>query len=307
MPIYRQTYCHYDGKYLPHSIAWMTIAAKGISLFWRSRTVKFFRFPVIAVFLLFVVWIYFATTEELAALIDMDLTELLERLKIDFEYYYNFIATQMYICLFMTLGICPKLISNDLKYKAIGLYLSKSLTRFDYLVGKGMSLFVFLAVPVIVMPLLLVFLYASFADDITILFDIDLLIRIILFGGLISVSLVIFNLAISAITPSSATVNVTQLIVYFILPYLGVFIEHIVRDYSFFTTEGTFLYFISYYEWWALISPTNIWLHLGQVIFQQDAAYEHLHWGASLGVLLAMCLFCCWYLYVRIKPVEIVK
>jgi ABC-type transport system involved in multi-copper enzyme maturation permease subunit len=199
------------------------------------------------------------------------------------------------------------LISNDLKFKAIGLYLSKAITRFDYLFGKGMSLFFYLFINLLFMPLLLVFIYANFSDNIAYLFDVQLLMRILLFGGLTAVSMVMITLAVSSMSHSSATVNVIQVCIFFLLPVIASFIGAQVSGMSFFSSENSLFYLLSYYEWWSLISPTAVWNQLGQVIFQQETTYQNIHWSIYVLDLIVMCVLCSWVLHIRIKPVEVVK
>lgn len=307
MPIYRQTYCHYDGKYNPTAIAWSVIASKGIQLIWRNKTFKFFRYPVLFVFLLYAGGVYIATNLDMFSFIDINLEDIREQLEVNFNFYFNFILTQTYICLIITLGVCPLLISNDIKHKAIGLYLSKALTRFDYLFGKGMSLFAYLFSILVLMPLFLLFLYANFSNDMSYLVDVNLIMKIFLFGMMISVSLVFINLAISSLFASSAAVNVTQICIYFLLPHVAGIIGWNVQGFSFFASEDSIVYFVSHYEWWSLLAPTTIWIHLGQVLFEQDLDYENIHWGFYAGMLVVMCMVCTLLLHIRIKPVEVVK
>lgn len=307
MPIYRQTYNHYDGEYLPVSFSWAVIAQKTIHLCWRNKWFKFFRFPVLGVFLLFIMWIYFATNLDLLAMMDINLGQFEQRFAVDYEFYYSFIVIQMYLSMVITIVLCPLFISNDLKFKAIGLYLSKAITRFDYLIGKGMGLFFYLFLNLLLMPFLLVLIYANFTDNIAYLFDVQLLMRIVLFGGLVSVSLVMITLAVSSISHSTATVNVVQVCVFFLLPFISNMIGIQVSGMSFYAAENSLIYYISYYEWWSLISPTAVWAQLGQVIFQQETTYEHMHWSVYALDVIAMCAFCAWYLHIRIKPVEVVK
>lgn len=308
MPIYRQTYCHYDGEYYPHSIAWTVIAWKNIELIWRNKWFKFFRFPVLGVFLLYTVWIYFATNIDLLSMLEINISQFSDRFAVDDDFYFSFILSQSYISMFITLGICPLLISNDLKHKAIGLYLSKSLSRFDYLFGKGMSLFFYLFIPLLLMPFLLVLLYANFADNITLLFDVQLLMKIFLYGSLVAVTMVMMNLAVSSMSHSSATVNVAQIFIYFLLPPFVLFIGNILNDYTFFSSGNSIFYFIGNYEWWSLLSPVDVWRQLGSVLFNQTPLpYKNIHWSIYVLDLVFICVLCAWFLHIRIKPVEVVK
>lgn len=307
MPIFRQTYNHYDGEYLPVSFTWSVIAQKNIQLCWRNKWFKFFRFPVLGVFLLFTAWIYFATNLDLLSMLDVNLSQFENRFAVDYEFYLRFIEAQTYLNIFISIVLCPLFISNDLKFKAIGLYLSKALTRFDYLFGKGMSLFFYLFINLIFMPFLLVFIYANFSDNIGYLFDFQLLMRIILFGGMIAVSMVMITLAVSSMSHSSATVNVVQVCIFFMLPFFADIVGSQVSGITFFASENSLMYSISYYEWWSLLAPTTVWTHLGQVIFQQETTYQNIHWSIYVLDLIVMCMLCAWFLHIRIKPVEVVK
>jgi len=154
MPIYDQSYRPYRGAFSSHAMRWWTIARSGLVHFLKGR--KFLVFitltfvpPIIHGFL-----IYFTHQFPEQAMV-----------KVDAEFFRRFLEIQT--VWFIFLGIYPGsgLISNDLKGNAIQLYLSKPLTRVDYVTGKFGVLASFLLGVTFVPGLLLFALEVSFSSD----------------------------------------------------------------------------------------------------------------------------------------------
>src|SRR5882724_3989136 len=118
MPIYDQSYRPYRGSFSSHATRWLTIARTGLIQFLKRRpflvfiTLTFIP-PIVCGFI-----IYFAHRFP-----EQTLT------KIDAEFFRRLMEIQT--VWFLLLGIYPGagLISNDLRWNAIQLYLSKPLTK----------------------------------------------------------------------------------------------------------------------------------------------------------------------------------
>ena len=161
MPIYDQSYRPYRGAFSSHSTRWWTIARTGVmSLVSRRLFIVLLCtsciFPVVCGF-----QIYFATRfpeENLGGL-----------LSIDAEFFRRLLEIQSFWL--VVLGIFPGtgLIANDLKGNAIQLYLSKPLTRVDYVAGKFAILGTFMLGVTLLPGLLLFALQVGFSSDLTFL------------------------------------------------------------------------------------------------------------------------------------------
>ena len=125
MPIYDQSYRPYRGSLTPHTWRWWTIAKAGLA-FYLSR-----RLFLIFLFLSFIPAIVRGVFIWLAHRIGSNsFTE------INPEFFRNFLAFQSPFLLLVCIWPGATLIAHDLKTNAIQLYLSKPLTRVDYVLGK---------------------------------------------------------------------------------------------------------------------------------------------------------------------------
>lgn len=126
MPIYDQSYRPYQGTLSNHSMRWMTIAKAGLSHYLSRKLFLVFLFvgfiPAIARGV--IIWL----THQSAAGREVDI--------IDGAWFRNFLDWQGMFLLLVCIWPGAVLIARDLKTNAIQLYLSKPLTRLDYVAGK---------------------------------------------------------------------------------------------------------------------------------------------------------------------------
>jgi len=147
MPIYDQSYRPYRGTLSSHSMRWLTIARAGLQHYLSRRMFLIFLFtafiPAIARGV--IIWLSHQTNAT------RDLTS------IDGAWFRNFLDWQGQFLLLVCIWPGAILIARDLKTNAIQLYLSKPLTRTDYVAGKFAILagIAFLLMPA---PALLLFL-----------------------------------------------------------------------------------------------------------------------------------------------------
>jgi ABC-2 type transport system permease protein len=104
----------------------------------------------------------------------------------------------------LVLLVGPTLISQDLRYNALPLYMSRPLRRIDYFVGK-LGVIVSLLGMVIILPALLAYMLGLlFSLDITILRDtFRILIGSVVYGLVIAVSAGLLMLALSSLSRNS--------------------------------------------------------------------------------------------------------
>src|SRR5262245_60293890 len=133
MPIHDQGYRRYAGARLLRARSWSVIARAGIVARLRER--RFLALLLVA-WLLFVVravQIYFGTTFARAAFFAPSE-----------ETFHGFLTQQRIFVFFITIYAGAGLIASDRQANALQLYLSKPITRHDYIVGKLATLAAFL-------------------------------------------------------------------------------------------------------------------------------------------------------------------
>jgi hypothetical protein len=158
VPIYDQSYRPYRGHLSSHTFRWWTITRAGIQGLLTKRpfiillTITFIP-PVVFGFMIFAThWLPEQTPVTVNA-----------------EFFRSFMEIQL--SWFLILGIYPGtgLISNDLKWNAIQLYLSKPLTKLDYVAGKLAIICTFLLGVTLVPGMLLFALELGMSSDLTFL------------------------------------------------------------------------------------------------------------------------------------------
>lgn len=97
--------------------------------------------------------------------------------------------------------VVPELFCTDRRTGMLGRYLSTPLTRWTYLVGKGLALLVLLAIVALGPPLLLLLGLSGVGDDPPAVLDVlDLAWRVLLGGVLLSLPLAAVGAAVSSLT-----------------------------------------------------------------------------------------------------------
>ncbi|MGH9237460.1 MAG: ABC transporter permease [Vicinamibacterales bacterium] len=159
MPIHDQGYRRYGGRREAHGRTWWVITRAGVIERLRER--KFLGLLLIAwlPFLVRTVQLYIAANYQQTAQF-LGPTPGLFR---------EFLSQQGIFVFFITMYVGAGLIANDRRANALQIYLSKPLTRVDYVVGKLATLLIFLIFVTWVPGILLLLMQMMFAGNLTFL------------------------------------------------------------------------------------------------------------------------------------------
>jgi ABC-2 type transport system permease protein len=114
------------------------------------------------------------------------------------------LSVELFTSMVMIVLVGPNLISQDLRYNAVPLYLSRPLRRIDYFLGKLGVIVAILSLVTILPSILAYVLGLLFSLDLSIIGDtIDLLVASVVYGLIITVSAGTFNLALSSLSRNS--------------------------------------------------------------------------------------------------------
>jgi ABC-2 type transport system permease protein len=129
--------------------------------------------------------------------------------------YSYFMLTEMRLSMILILIVGPSLISQDLRYNAFPLYLSRPLRRFDYFLGKWGVIVAFLGAVTVVPAVIAYVLGLLFSLDLTILRDtFPLLVASVVYGLIIAASAGTLILALSSLSRNSRYVALFWLAVW---------------------------------------------------------------------------------------------
>ena len=156
MPIHDQGYRHYQGQREPHGRAWWVIARAHMQSMLRYRWFQVLLLGSAAPFLLRAGQIYFATTN----------AQVAEFLATTPDTFRDFLSQQRF-AVFLIIIMQSGLIADDRRTNALQLYLSKPLTRVEYVLGKLVPPLAFVLAVTLVPAVLLLVLQVVFSGSLT--------------------------------------------------------------------------------------------------------------------------------------------
>lgn len=155
--IHDQSYRRYRGEKMPHGRTWLVIALAGIRTFFGRRAFVGLLLASWMPFLVRAIQIYFSANVPQA--------QTIELIAVTPETFRDFLNGQEFFSFLITVFAGSGLIANDRRANALQLYLSKPLTRAEYVFGKLAILMVFLLLVTWVPGILLLFIQVLFAGS----------------------------------------------------------------------------------------------------------------------------------------------
>jgi ABC-2 type transport system permease protein len=279
-PIHDQGYRRYAGERAPHGRAWLVIASAGIRTFISKRVFLGLLLLSWFQFLGRVAQIYFTvTTPQWPAL-----------LAASADSYRQFLDVQNVFVFFITVYVGSGLIANDRRANALQIYLSKPLTRSEYILGKFAILMAFLLLITWVEGLLLLLIQTLLAGNFKFVVD-----NLYLFPAITLVSFIQTTMAAAAMLALSSLSNSARYvaILYAALIFFSQALFNVLR----FVTGGSSVAWISF--------SANL-EQISRLIFRQPLVYE-TPWVVSFLMIAALIVVSGWVLERRVRGVEIVS
>lgn len=221
MPIFDQGYQHWNGELSGHRWRWLAVARHGVRAQLQNRIVRLMLLvawlPALALVVLLALW---GLLEQQAESAIAFLSRLLPpevvaqpkdyRAAVWTIAYSYFFKAQLLGSLVLVLVVGPNLISRDLRFNALPLYLSRPLRRSDYFLGKLGVIGFFLAVTLVV-PAVAAYLFGvGFSLDLGIVRDTHRLVWAgIAYGLVITLSAGTLMLALSSLSRRSIYVSLS--------------------------------------------------------------------------------------------------
>jgi ABC-2 type transport system permease protein len=225
MPIFDQGYQHWKGHLSGHGWRWLAITRLGVRIGMEGRIFRVVLLvsllPAVVLATALCLW---GLVERKSDLVGGVIQFLVSSpifgpgIATDPKHYriavwtlaYNlFFQNQLFLSMILVVLVGPNLISQDLRFNALPLYLSRPLRRIDYLAGKLGVIAAFLGLAIIV-PCVLAYVFGLlFSLDFTILKDTyRILLASIAYGLVMIVSSGMLILALSSLSRSSRWVAV---------------------------------------------------------------------------------------------------
>jgi ABC-2 type transport system permease protein len=279
VPIHDQGYRRYGGERAARGRAWLVIAAAGIRTFLAKRA--FLGLLLIAWFPFFgrAAQIYFSA----------NLPQMAAVLKPTPDTFRQFLEQQAFFVFLITVYVGAGLIANDRRANALQIYLSKPMTRAEYVVGKLSILMTFLLLVTWVPAIILLLVQIAFAGNFTFFRNNAFLFPAITLFSFIEVVMVSMSmLALSSLSNSSRYVGILfTALIFFTKALYGVLT---------FVTGGSGISWVSFSA-----SLTQV----GSAIFRLRPEYD-TPWPLSLLTIVALVVVSGVILERRVRGVEVV-
>jgi ABC-2 type transport system permease protein len=281
VPIHDQTYRRYAGTKDLAGQAWMVITRNGVLTIVKKR---------LFLGLLLLAWLPFvvgAVTVYLAA----NYPQFSNLLGLTGQRFRDFLETQNFFVFVITVWVGAGLVANDKRANALQIYLSKPLTRLEYIAGKLGILAAFLLLVTWVPALLLLLLQVAFTGSFQFLKQNFYLFPAVTVFAFLQVLVASFTmLALSSISKSSRYVAIL---------YAGaVFFSDAVYGIIYAITGSTKLSWVSF--------PANL-RQVGDVIFRLPPRYHDTPFLVSLIALFVLVGLAAWILERQVRGVEVVS
>jgi ABC-2 type transport system permease protein len=279
MPIHDQGYRRYGGSRAPRGQAWSVITRAGLRTMLAKR--MFLGLLLVAWFPFFVraVQIYAAANMPQAAF-----------LRPTAETFRQFLDQQSIFVFFVTVYVGAGLIANDRRANALQIYLSKPLTRAEYVFGKLAILIAFLLAVTWAPAMVLLLVQIAFAGNFTFLQNnLFLFPAITVFAAVQVVTVASTMLALSSLSKSARYVAILYAMVLFFTSAIYGVLYAVTRSSSF--------------SWISLSADLE---QVGNIIFRMPAKYD-TPWPVSLLVIVVTVAVCGWVLERRVRGVEVVS
>ena len=280
MPIHDQGYRRYGGDRVPSGRAWLVIASAGIRTFITRR---------VFLGLLLLSWMqFFGRVGQMYLTANVPQAQAL--LPVTAETFRQFLEAQSFFVFLITVYVGSGLIANDRRSNGLQIYLSKPLTRAEYVLGKFAILMTFLLLVTWVEGILLLIVQALLAGSFTFLVD-----NVYLFPAITLVSFILTSTAAASMLALSSLSNSSRYvaILYAALIFFSQALFNVLR----FVTGGSAIAWISF--------EANL-NQVGRAIFRQPLLYE-TPVIVSLLMIAGLMALAGFVLERRVRGVEIVS
>ena len=278
MPIHDQGYRRYGGEKARTGTGWMVITRAGVRTFFAKRAF---------LGLLLVAWFpFFVRAVQIYAAANLPQAQFLAPTA---ETFRQFLDQQQIFVFFITVYVGAGLIANDRRANALQIYLSKPITRAEYIFGKLAILMIFLSLVTWLPAIVLLIVQISFAGNFSFLARNLFLFPAITVFSFISVTMVAAAmLALSSLSNSSRYVGILYAAV--------IFFTQAVYGVVYAVTRSSAMSWISF--------SANL-SQVGDVIFRQPPKYD-TPWPVSLFMIVGLIVLSAVVLERRVRGVEVV-
>jgi ABC-2 type transport system permease protein len=278
VPIHDQGYRRYGGEKARTGTGWIVITRAGLRTFFAKRAF---------LGLLLVAWFpFFVRAVQIYAAANLPQAQFLAPTA---ETFRQFLDQQQIFVFFITVYVGAGLIANDRRANALQIYLSKPLTRAEYIFGKLAILMIFLSLVTWLPAIVLLIVQISFAGNFTFLAR-----NLFLFPAITVFSFILVTMVAAAMLALSSLSNSSR--------YVGILYAAVI-----FFTQAVYgvVYAVTRSSAMSWISFSANLSQVGDVIFRQPPKYD-TPWPVSLFMIVGLIVLSAVVLERRVRGVEVV-
>lgn len=305
MPIADQTLQPWLGIRRPQPLRWMVITEREILHAWKRKGVRILCYLCWGIFMIFGAIFYISSNYDQLSAIFPDKELVAEFLVIDANDYHTLITFwhrfPISLCLFLAVAVGAGAITEDLKSQGLPLYLSRALSPWDYVLGKGMGVALYVAAVTVAPVTLLYGLDAFFREDWGLLWrHANILAAVWLYGFILIVSLTLLVLMFSSLQKNSRFSVMTALGYYYLSFGMAEILENNLVAYD---TRDQQLHTIGVWGW---MSIYEVWECIAARLF----GLPHPDWvdigfGTAVAAWVVCVGICLLVLRRRIRGMEV--
>jgi len=291
MAVYKRTYKAYAGRLTPEWSRFTVLSRYGFASLFESRPFTAYCILCCVPFLLGIAFIYTMHTPSAQSLLNMQLGD---QFNIDRRWFVFVLALQSGLGFVLTAWGAPGMITRDFANHAVQLYLSRPLSRTEYLLGKASVLIALLSATTWIPTLLLFFLHGGLQRDGWLWKNLWLASSIMV-GGLLWVGVItLYSMALAVWVKWRIAATGLMFATFFLLPGFGEAVNAILRT-----------------EWGRLLNLPYvigvIWSHLFRFNADQMRVtqYDQIPLWSAWSSVLGICALSLWLLNRRLKAREV--
>jgi ABC-2 type transport system permease protein len=293
MAVYKRTYKAYKGPLTPAWSRFTVLSRYGLQTLFNSRAFTAYTVLCFLPFLIGLVYIYAVHNTALLAMFNVRDTNGISD-SVNNIWFVGFLGWEVFMGFIAAAWVGPGMVTKDFANHSVQLYLSRPISRAEYLVGKVSVLAALLSCITWIPALLLFFVKAELQGHGWLWENLWMAGSIIL-SSLIWIAVIsLISMAVAVWVRWRIAATALMLAVLFLLPALGVVLNLILRT-----------------QWGMLLNIPHliaiVWTHL----FRLDAINRHRSgfdlvplWSAW-AALLSFCAFCVWMLNSKLRAREV--
>ena len=292
MAVYKRNYRPYSGPLTTSSRRFLVVTRYSFA---ELFSIRFFGSVLVTCFfpaLVMAFFVYLAHSETVQALLNFQNANLVA---INSQFFIRLLQIEGWFALLLVAWVGPSLVSSDLANNALPLFLSRPLSRAQYVAGK-MTVFFVLLSSFTWVPGLLIFALQAGLDKGHWVRDNWWIAPAFLSGALIWIALLsLLALALSAWVKWKVLGSLALMAAFFVPAGMGEVFNVVTRM-----------------RWGRLLNPgyliTVIWNDLFRdALHFHAASWENIPVPMAWASLLSMCLLCVWVLNRRLRAREVVR